>query len=394
MDETRSLSILGLRNSVESNLTDLKRRSGFGSRSQSSPGKGRSLEGIKFGFSLVKEKANHPMEYCHVAKFMQIQEHELGLFAIYDGHLGDSVPAYLQKHLFSNILKEEEFWVDPHRSISKAYERTDQAILSNSDDLGRDVIARVETPKLIIFKQLDCLEDVYNGMPQVGFEKPNKEYSFKTEQTHFSLYMTAIASISSLVQKPIVDVEFFILRDKIYSKQVRDKKIARILGKAPTIAATAYLRMAGRPPVLPSSNLSYSENFLYMLDSFGVDVYTALAGAVGALYGPLHGGANEAVLKMLGEIGTVENIPEFIEGVKNRKCKMSGFGHRVYKNYDPRAEVIRKLAEEVFSIVGIDPLNETNGTPLPMVAGFVAQLEAREASAIVVDMIKQNKMAG
>ncbi|KAH9794173.1 hypothetical protein WN944_011326 [Citrus x changshan-huyou] len=187
-------------------------------------------------------------------------------------------------------------------------------------------------------------------------------------------------------------------QDIYKSKQVRDKQIARILGKAPTIAAAAYLRMAGRPPVLPSNNLSYSENFLYMLDSLGnraykpnprlarvldvlfilhaehemncstsaarhlassgVDVYTALAGAVGALYGPLHGGANEAVLKMLNEIGTVENIPEFIEGVKNRKRKMSGFGHRVYKNYDPRAKVIRKLAEEVFSIVGRDPLIE------------------------------------
>ncbi|KAK9088662.1 hypothetical protein Scep_027744 [Stephania cephalantha] len=187
-------------------------------------------------------------------------------------------------------------------------------------------------------------------------------------------------------------------QDLYKSKQVRDKQIARILGKAPTIAAAAYLRMAGRPPVLPSSNLSYAENFLYLLDSLGdrsykpnprlarvidvlfilhaehemncstaaarhlassgVDVYTALAGAVGALYGPLHGGANEAVLKMLSEIGSVENIPEFIEGVKNRKRKMSGFGHRVYKNYDPRAKVIRKLAEEVFSIVGRDPLIE------------------------------------
>ncbi|KAL4575524.1 hypothetical protein LXL04_022371 [Taraxacum kok-saghyz] len=187
-------------------------------------------------------------------------------------------------------------------------------------------------------------------------------------------------------------------QDLYKSKPVRDKQIVRILGKAPTIAAAAYLRMAGRPPVLPSSNLSYSENFLYMLDSLGdksykpnprlarvldilfilhaehemncstaaarhlassgVDVYTALAGAVGALYGPLHGGANEAVLKMLNEIGSVDNIPEFIEGVKNRKRKMSGFGHRVYKNYDPRAKVIKKLAEEVFSIVGRDPLIE------------------------------------
>ncbi|KAJ8527789.1 hypothetical protein K7X08_015240 [Anisodus acutangulus] len=187
-------------------------------------------------------------------------------------------------------------------------------------------------------------------------------------------------------------------QDLYKSKQVRDKQIVRILGKAPTIATAAYLRMAGRPPVLPSNNLSYAENFLYMLDSLGnrsykpnprlarvldilfilhaehemncstaaarhlassgVDVYTAIAGAVGALYGPLHGGANEAVLKMLSEIGSVENIPEFLEGVKNRKRKMSGFGHRVYKNYDPRAKVIKTLADEVFSIVGRDPLIE------------------------------------
>ncbi|XP_054797409.1 citrate synthase, glyoxysomal-like [Prosopis cineraria] len=186
--------------------------------------------------------------------------------------------------------------------------------------------------------------------------------------------------------------------DVYQSKQVRDKQIARIIGKITTIAAAAYLRLAGRPPVLPSSHLSYTENFLYMLDSLGnrsykpnprltraldiifilhaehemncstsavrhlsssgVDVFTAIAGAVGALYGPLHGGANEAVLKMLSEIGTVEKIPEFIEGVKARKRKMSGFGHRVYKNYDPRAKVLRRLADEVFSIVGRDPLIE------------------------------------
>lgn len=109
-----------------------------GGRSSSSSGKGKSHDGIiKYGFSLMKGKANHPMEDYHVAQFVQSQEHELGLFAIYDGHLGDAVPSYLQKHLFSNILQEEGFWVDPNRSISKAYERTDQAILSHSPDLGR-----------------------------------------------------------------------------------------------------------------------------------------------------------------------------------------------------------------------------------------------------------------
>lgn len=109
-----------------------------GGRSSGGSGKGRSHRGpIKYGFNLVKGKANHPMEDYHVAKFVQYHGHELGLFAIYDGHLGDSVPSYLQKHLFPNILKEEEFWTDPNRSISKAYERTDQAILSHSPDLGR-----------------------------------------------------------------------------------------------------------------------------------------------------------------------------------------------------------------------------------------------------------------
>ncbi|VVB04319.1 unnamed protein product [Arabis nemorensis] len=182
------------------------------------------------------------------------------------------------------------------------------------------------------------------------------------------------------------------------SKQVCDKQIFRILGQAPTIVVAAYLKTVGKPHVLPLSNLSYIENFLYMLDSMGnrsykpnprlarvldiifilhaehemncstaaarhlassgADVYTVVAGALGALYGPLHGGAIEAVPKMLSEIGTVENIPEFIESVKNRKRKISGFGHRVYRNYDPRAKLITKLAEEVFSIVEKDPLIE------------------------------------
>ncbi|CAH9081774.1 unnamed protein product [Cuscuta epithymum] len=101
-------------------------------------GKGRSDEGrIKYGFSLVKGKANHPMEDFHVAKFVHYSRKEVGLFAIYDGHLGDSVPAYLQKHLFSNILKEEEFPGQPHPAIFKAYEKTDQAIISHNPDLGR-----------------------------------------------------------------------------------------------------------------------------------------------------------------------------------------------------------------------------------------------------------------
>lgn len=103
-------------------------------------GKGKCLQGrvrVSYGFSLVKGKANHPMEDFHVAKFVQVKGHELGLFAIFDGHLGDKVPLYLQKHLFNNILKEEEFWTHPDKAITKAYEKTDKAILAHSPELGK-----------------------------------------------------------------------------------------------------------------------------------------------------------------------------------------------------------------------------------------------------------------
>lgn len=92
------------------------------------------------------------------------------------------------------------------------------------------------------------------------------------------------------------------------------------------------------------------------LASSGVDVYTSVVGAVGALYGPLHGGANEAVLRMLARIGTVDAIPAFLAGVKAKKEKLFGFGHRVYKNFDPRAAIIRQVADDVFAVQGKDPL--------------------------------------
>ena len=94
------------------------------------------------------------------------------------------------------------------------------------------------------------------------------------------------------------------------------------------------------------------------LASSGVDVYTAMAGGASALYGPKHGGANEAVLRMLESIGSVRNIPQFIQDVKDRKKLLMGFGHRVYKNYDPRATIVKKIADEVFEITGKEPLIE------------------------------------
>lgn len=94
------------------------------------------------------------------------------------------------------------------------------------------------------------------------------------------------------------------------------------------------------------------------LTSSGVDIYTGVAGAAAALYGPKHGGANEAVLRMLEQIGNKKNIPKFIENVKNKRALLFGFGHRVYKSYDPRAKIVKDLAYEVFDLVGREPLIE------------------------------------
>lgn len=110
-----------------------------GVRSSVNTGKGkshRSPNKIVHGFSLVKGKSSHPMEDYHAAEFKKIKGHELGLFAIFDGHLGDNVPSYLQKNLFQNILSEEEFWFHPRRAITKAYEKTDKAILREAPNLG------------------------------------------------------------------------------------------------------------------------------------------------------------------------------------------------------------------------------------------------------------------
>jgi citrate synthase len=178
--------------------------------------------------------------------------------------------------------------------------------------------------------------------------------------------------------------------------EIRQKQIWRILGKLPTIAAFAYRVRIGRPFNYPDSTKTYAANFLYMLDymhqenyevnpvlaraldvlfilhadheqncstsamrgigSSRVDPYSAMAGAAAALYGPLHGGANEAVLRMLKDIGSVANIPTYIERVKKGEMRLMGFGHRVYKNYDPRASIIKKVAYDVFSVTGSNPL--------------------------------------
>ena len=187
------------------------------------------------------------------------------------------------------------------------------------------------------------------------------------------------------------------------SKQVRDASVRRehiikIIAKMPTIAAWCFRHALGRPYIYPDNSLSYVGNFMNMLfkmsepkyepnpiiertldvlfilhadheqncsasaaravGSAETDPYCSLAAASAALYGPLHGGANEAVLRMLEEIGNLGNIPGFIDGVKNRERRLMGFGHRVYKNYDPRAKIIKELAHQVFAVTGANPLLE------------------------------------
>jgi citrate synthase len=176
----------------------------------------------------------------------------------------------------------------------------------------------------------------------------------------------------------------------------RHMQTVRLIAKMPTLAAFAYRHTHGQPYVYPDNDLGYSGNFLNMMykmtelkyepdprieraldvlfilhadheqncstsavravGSSKVDPYSAVAAGVAALYGPLHGGANEAVLRMLRRIETKENIPAFIEGVKAGNERLMGFGHRVYKNYDPRAKIIKKATEDVFEVTGRNPL--------------------------------------
>jgi citrate synthase len=175
----------------------------------------------------------------------------------------------------------------------------------------------------------------------------------------------------------------------------RHMAAVRLIAKVPTLAAFAYRHNLGLPYVYPDNDLSYPGNFLSMMfkmtetkyepdprltraldvlwilhadheqncstnavrgvGSSQVDPYSAVAAGVAALYGPLHGGANEQVLRMLERIGSVENIPDFLDNVKNRDEKLMGFGHRVYKNYDPRARIIKEHVDQVFEVTGKNP---------------------------------------
>jgi citrate synthase len=207
---------------------------------------------------------------------------------------------------------------------------------------------------------------------------------FRYDAHPMSMMCSAVAALSS----------FYPEAKAIFDPEQRDISIIRLIAKMPTIAAFIYRHMKGLPYVYPDNDLSYSENFLSMvarmseskyranpvftraieilfilhadheqnastnavraIGSTHVDPFSAIAGGIAALYGPLHGGANEAVLRMIEEIGDVKNVPGFIEAVKKGSGRLMGFGHRVYKSYDPRAKIVKRLADDVLASVGVD----------------------------------------
>jgi citrate synthase len=208
---------------------------------------------------------------------------------------------------------------------------------------------------------------------------------FRWNAHPMGMFISTVAALSTVYPES---------RD-VHNPETRQLQILRLIGKVPTIAAYTYRHGLGFPYVYPDNDLSYAENFMNMLwrmaepkylanpalaraldilfilhadheqncstnvmrsvGSSQADPFVSLAAAAAALSGPLHGGANEEVLKMLDEIGSKDRVPAYIEAIKAGKGKLMGFGHRVYKNYDPRAQIIKKAAEQVFEVTGKNP---------------------------------------
>ncbi|HEY3221938.1 MAG TPA: citrate synthase [Gemmatimonadales bacterium] len=200
------------------------------------------------------------------------------------------------------------------------------------------------------------------------------------------MFVSAVAALST----------FYPEAKRIADEKLRNTQIVRLIAKTPTLAAFAHRHSVGMPYAYPDNDLSYTGNFLNMMfkttevkysphpvleraldvlfilhadheqncstsamrgiGSSHPDPYSCMAGAAAALYGPLHGGANEEVLRMLREIGSIDAIPAYIQRVKKGEVRLMGFGHRVYKNFDPRAKIIKQIAEQVFDVTGKNPL--------------------------------------
>jgi citrate synthase len=246
----------------------------------------------------------------------------------------------------------------------------------------------LETAYLIIFGKLPTAPQLaawerdirYHSMLHTNLQ--NLIDTFRYDAHPMSVFISSVASLATLYPDS----------RNVTNPENRRLQVARIIAKVPTIAASAYRHNQGWPVNRPDDSLSYAGNFLNMLfkmtevkyepnpvieralnllfvlhadheqncgttamrviGSSQADPYSSLAGAAAALYGPLHGAANEAVLSQLESIGKPDNVPVYIERVKKGECRLMGFGHRVYKNYDPRCRIIKKTAEDVFRVTG------------------------------------------
>ncbi len=250
----------------------------------------------------------------------------------------------------------------------------------------------LETAYLLVFGELPTEEQLeewtlsitHHTLVHENFKQLMQ--GFRYDAHPMGMFVSAIAALST----------FYPEANRVHDPEGRVLQVHRLIAKVPTIAAFSYRHNLGLPYVYPENDRGFVSNFLSMMfrmaepsytadpvleralevlfilhadheqncsanaiRSIGsslVDPYSALAGAAAALYGPLHGGANESVLRMLVEIGDVSRVPEFIADVKAGKRRLMGFGHRVYKNYDPRAKIIKEVADQVFEITGRNPL--------------------------------------
>jgi citrate synthase len=233
-------------------------------------------------------------------------------------------------------------------------------------------------------KQFDCWTDEIKNHTYVHTNITKFLEGFRYDAHPMGMMLSTVSALST----------FYPDAKNIHDPENRYLQRVRLLAKAPTIAAFSFRHSRGLPFVFPDNDLDYVGNFVNMTFSIGgrhkpnpvlqralevlfvlhadheqncstsavravgsshVDLFSAVSAGIAALYGPLHGGANEAVIKMLDEIGSVQNIPNFIKEVKEGKRLLMGFGHRVYKSYDPRAKLIKQIADEVFDQTGLNP---------------------------------------
>jgi citrate synthase len=250
----------------------------------------------------------------------------------------------------------------------------------------------LETAYLILFGELPTTPQLETWTHEITMHTMLHENikklmaGFQYDAHPMGIFLTTVGALSTLYPGS----------KDISNEEVRREQAIRLIAKVPSIAAYAYRNSIGRPYIYPDNDLTYPGNFLNMLfkmtelkyqpnpvleraldvlfilhadheqncstsamrgiGSSHADPYSSLAGAAAALYGPLHGGANEAVLKMLREIGDISHVPAFIKKVKGGEGRLMGFGHRVYKSYDPRAKIIKRIADLVFSVTGKNPL--------------------------------------